>query len=469
MIALSRDVSKMAGSVDAGFIAANRVDVIEYDGLYTQHLLGEMAQVKIVLDESGLTLIAPDRNTWEPDDMAVGFAQMPEAFARSYLQLRLRNFLYETFGGCHSLADSALASTAEASSPDVASPSISDAGISSPEAPLLINDRVSGGLHVGLLEQFKLSNQGKGYFDPGWQVVRVESDGAIAVQKHGIIVHVEQHHLSLDQPLKKQSVQPGELLAIKFQGYRFEPDVYIAIGDQGPVTDTEQALEIYFAASMAAMPLIMKTLTTSLNGKLCESELRESELRESELPESELLDSKRAIPSSIPYTLQVPYEPEGYEGPESIVLRIAKADFDQVLPLLQQIWEMCSQLKTSPQSPFKLLPQSETAQSETAQSETAQSEATNALLRPEVPLFSYPLWPGVAMADVIESSVTEWFGSSVELSRMHLVAEALMQVWYERLEELLNTQDVASQNLSAMQAMFSQAQLSWDRPFSSAL
>lgn len=406
---LSNVVAQM-NDLSAGKADSLRVEGDIEDGLaqqhllYSQHILSEMAQVRIVLDEAGLSLVAPNRNTWEPDEMASDFAQMPEAFARSYLQLRLRNFLYETFCESHDLDDLTVSSESD----------VSHSNSSISETPNLVNDRVGGGIHVGLLENFNLSNQGKGYSDPGWQVVREESDGAIAVQKHGIIVHVEPRHLSAEKQAQKQAIQPEEWLAIRLPGYRFEPDFYVAIGDQGPVADINQAQEIYFAATTAAMPLIMKTLTTELN------------------------KGEQAIP----YTLQVPYEPEGYQGPEAIVLRIEKTDFEQVLPLLQQIWEMCSQEEASQ-------------------------------LRPEVPVFAYPLWSGISMADVIESSATEWFGSSAELSRIDWVAEALTQVWYEHSAEAsqvkISSQISPLTNMLAIKAQFSQVQLSCEQPFSRTL
>jgi hypothetical protein len=417
-------------AMDDAFGEASQKKLAEQHLLYSHRVLSEMAQVKIILDETGLTLISPNNNTWEPDDVALDLAQMPESFARSYLQIRLRNFLYETFSGFPNSVDSAQLSASEVSTPGLSASDVSASDVSALGIPKLMNDRIGGGLHVGLLEQFKLSNQGKSYFDPGWQVVRVESDGAIAVQKHGIIVHVEPGHLSAERQADKQSIQPGEQLAIRLPGYRFEPDFYIAIGDQGPVVDVEQAQEIYFAAAPAAMPLIMKTLTSTLNAE-----------------------------HPVPYTLKVPYEPEGYEGPEAIVLRIKKADFDQVLPLLQQIWERCFQ----PEAQAKLSTQA------LSQFALKSHDPESPLLRPDIPLFAYPLWPGISAADVIESSATDWFGSSVELSRIHLVAEALTQVWYERLAQAPNAQDFAAQNLSAMQTQFAEAQLSWEQPFSRAL
>jgi hypothetical protein len=400
-----------------------RAELAEQHHLYSQRILEEMAEVEIVLNEAGLTLILPNRNTWEPDSMAEGFAEMPTAFARPYLQLRIRHFLYETFCESDTISSPVLDPALEAEASSLDAPAVE----SEIEAPM-INDRIGGGLHVGLLEQFELSNQGNGYFDPGWQVVAEEPDGAIAVQKYGVVLHVERHHLSAERQADKRGVQPDELLDIRLPCYRFEPDFYIAVGDQGPVIESSRACEIYFAASTIALPLIMKALTTALN-------------------EGEF---------SIPYTLQVPYEPEGYVGPEAIVLRIEKAAFEKTLPLLQQIWELCQAEASSLASTTNL-------------AGTNQPVLQTAVLRSDTPLFSDLLWPGISQADVIDSGVTDWFGSSAELSRIDLVAEALTQAWYDCLADSLdamNNQFSAGKNLSAIQARFAQAQLFWERPSS---
>ncbi len=135
-----------------------------------QTALNEMTKTQITLTPAGLHLIAPNRNRWEPDDTASqGFAQMPAAFARNYLQLRLRNFLYETFCSVDEIEQSYRTN----------------------EPPVLTNDRLGGGLHVGLLEQFQQSNRGTGFFDPGWTVLHTEADDTVAVKKDGIVVHVE--------------------------------------------------------------------------------------------------------------------------------------------------------------------------------------------------------------------------------------------------------------------------------------
>lgn len=312
--------------------------------------LKEMAQVEIVLTEAGLHLSAPGRDHQAPDDMASrDFAQMPEAFAQAYLQQRLRNFLHSTF--C-STVPSSLEITKQP----------------------LTNDRLGGGVHVGLLEQFRQCNQGKGYFDSGWQVVHQAADGTLAVEKSGIVIYVEPRHLPTDLQSELLLSQRTSLISIKLPGYRFESGVYIAIGNSGP-PPADDAIELYFSAAMAAVPLIIKEITTALNGD-----------------------------TQCPYVLQVPYSPEGCQGPEAIVLRIEAQALPLVLPLIQQISNQATAFK---------------------------SQDTPPLLRSEVPVFAQPLWPGISMASVIESSATNWFGSSADLSRCELAALALAQCWYQ--------------------------------------
>jgi hypothetical protein len=431
-----------------------------------QIVLQAIAQVKIVVDEAGLHLIAPssvfesgelegdklednkfEDNVWAPDnDYAENFLQLPKDFAKSYLQLQLRNFIYEIF--C--LAPSAHDDTTD-------------------DQALLSNDRVGGGLHVGLLKQFSQSNRGKGYFDPGWQVVEAladasaepQSEDTLAVKKHGVVVHVEKlRHL----PPADRAAQPGDTVAVYLPPYRFEPDCYVAVGDRGPVEDIDQAMDIYLAANAAAMAPIMEMITTALNG------------------------TANSGDEAIPYTLQVPYRPEGYEGPEAMVLRVESTATAQVRPLLRQIWQQIKQKATGIQAQV----------ASTQAGDGPDNELDNGLdlaappqLRPECPLFAYPLWPGISVAAVIPSTAIYWYGGSADLSRSQLAADALVQRWYQSqpvgkgLETALKTENtlpsepisdsfkgrlsepLIAANLAAMQAQFAQAQIAWQEPYRS--
>ncbi|MEM6449447.1 MAG: T3SS effector HopA1 family protein, partial [Cyanobacteria bacterium P01_D01_bin.105] len=254
------------------------------------------------------------------------------------------------------------------------------------------------------------------------------------VQKYGVVLRVERsRHLQSTQ----QTVQPKQNVAIKLPNYRFEPGYYIAIGDCGPVV--EPATEIYFAAAATAVPTLLETLTRALNGTDDDREEGTSTFSPHVSP---FLFSGRAL--KMPYTLRVPYEPEAFEGPEAIALRIETAALPLIKPLLKYLREQ----------------------------HTAQE------IRLETPLFGEALWPGIAVADVIESDSTEWFGSSAELSRVELVAEALTEkLLTERLltEKVLTADAVApmsSDQFSAdsaatmlrIKAKLAEAGLCWEQP-----
>jgi len=283
---------------------------------------------------------------WEPDEEgAIAFAELPESFARSYLRLRLRNFLYETF--CLSLFEPLA------------------------EPPMLANDRVSGGLSVRLLEQFQQCNRGQGYFDSGWRIIAQEEEDTLAVEKYGVVLHVKRsrHLLPAHQAAPLNADQH---IPIRLPCYRFESGYYIAIGDCGPAAketaaeETAATTEVYFAASVAAVPTLMELLTSTLNA-----------------------------PLKMPYSLKAPYEPEAYQGPEAMVLRIEKAALETLTPLLHRI----------------------------------RAQHTADELRTETPLFGRMVCPGIAVADVMEAEREHWFGSA-DLSRVELVAEALAEGWY---------------------------------------
>ncbi|MEM6596761.1 MAG: T3SS effector HopA1 family protein [Cyanobacteria bacterium P01_C01_bin.69] len=359
-----------------------------------QDVLRAIAFVNIQLTPEGLQISAPGIDPWEPDDdYAESFTELPTAFARSYLQLRLRNFLLETF--CHPLPH------------DDAEKLVSESTLS------LVNDEVGGGLNVGLIQQFLANNQGQGYFDPNWQVLRYESDYTWAVQKQSVTVHIEPNeHVRGEQ----QFAQIGDHVDILLPGYRYETDDYIAISNLGPVTETENAIEIYFAANAAAMAPIMTAVTTTLS-------------------------------DAILYTLRVPHRLSDYAGPEAIALRINGTDYATVLPVLQRIVHTCqAESKSTTESSNAIDPS---------------SLAACPALRDECPVFAYPLYPGISWASVVDNSVTQWFGSAADVGRMQLIAEALVETWYDFDHNFSSSR----KQIAALRAYFAEEGLSWSQPY----
>lgn len=342
----------------------------------------------------------PGLANWDAtdEDYAEQFASLPVEFAKAYLSRRVRDFLYETF--CF----------ATQSNCDSNSQSDRD---SNSAADLLANDRVGGGIQIGLVQQFDKSNYGQGYFDLGWQILRQNDDGSLAVAKEELTVCVQRdRHLSTHQ----RSAEVGQTVSILLPSYRYEPEYYVAIGNLGPVLDIDAAVEIYFAATPQASVPIMAAVTQLLNGVHTNG------------------SSDRPL-KAVPYTLKVPFQTEGYEGAECVSLRVKNADYEQVLPCLKQIVELIYRSH----------------------------------IRAELPLFARSLYPGISIASVVKSSETQWFGSAVDLSRLQLAAEALVSVWYRAVDAVEQASSYSplpvalwnpDQKLAAIRAKFAQAQLS---------
>ena len=284
------------------------------------------------------------------------------------MRLHLRNFLYETFCLVQETDPEAARDleTCNLETCDLEERKVEKHKVE--KHIELANDRLSGGLHTGLLEQFWVSNRSEGYFDAGWRLVAEEGE-SLRVEKYGVVLSATRsHHLSSAAQTISHDPKQEQYVAIKLPGYRFEPGYYVAIGDSGPVETA--ATEIYFAASAAIAHTLMETITTALNSQL-----------------------------KMPYTLRVPYTPEDYCGPEAIALRIESANLERVKPLLAHIRQQHSLYD----------------------------------LRDESPLFATPLQPGITFANVIESNVTKWFGSSADLSRTEIVATVLTESLYSSL------------------------------------
>jgi hypothetical protein len=65
---------------------------------------------------------------------------------------------------------------------------------------------------LGFYNRLHQSNSGTGYFDPGWYVLREESDGSLAVTKGSLRLHIERdRHL---QPAQQAAVV-GDSVAIR--------------------------------------------------------------------------------------------------------------------------------------------------------------------------------------------------------------------------------------------------------------
>ncbi|MGB7417363.1 MAG: T3SS effector HopA1 family protein, partial [Thermosynechococcaceae cyanobacterium] len=89
------------------------------------------------------------------------------------------------------------------------------------------------------------------------------------------------------------------------------------------------------------------------------------------------------------------------------------------------------------------------------------SLAAHPELRDECPIFAYPLYRGISWASVVDSPVTQWFGSAADEGRMQIIAEALVENWYSLDRHFSSSEE----QIDAIQAHFAKAALSWSQPY----
>lgn len=161
------------------------------------------------------------------------------------------------------------------------------------------------GVHSTFYRSLDTHNAGKGYFDPGWQVLRQDHDGLFAVHKNGLTLHVDDRHLQPSAP----AVAIGDVIAILLPHNRLEQGCYVALGNAGPVEpDCRPIIHLCFNLPSENMTLLMGSLTHALNAL------------------------------NIPFAFKVPYDPEDYDRRDSGVLSLYKADYTTLYPTLQTLY-----------------------------------------------------------------------------------------------------------------------------------
>jgi hypothetical protein len=280
-----------------------------------------------------------------PDEAIERFQRIPEDLQEKYLSSQLQGFLYGVY--YNGSLKEALALNED-----------------SEEKSLhqnLENNTILG-INVEFYDRLHESNCGKGYFDAGWQVLRLEDDGSFAVRKGGLTLHADpQRHLRPDD----RSAVVGDAIAIKLPKNRVQNGFYMAIGNVGSSRELSsaeyqsQTVRIYFNVSPEGAVVIMSSLSQSLN--------------EAELP----------------FSFKVLYNPSHYQRFDSGVLYFDLSDYDKFHPILQEIYSEHSMY-----------------------------------FRSETPLFTKLLAPGLALAEEPDRkfSAVESFGQN----RCQIVANGLL-------------------------------------------
>ncbi|NJM71156.1 MAG: hypothetical protein HC862_13530 [Scytonema sp. RU_4_4] len=303
--------------------------------------------------QSNFWIHHPDYKPMElPAEAVDCFQQLPLELQNKYRSLQLQSFLYGTY------YNGSLQNTL---SPDANSDD------------LVLHQNLENntflGVDLAFYDQLHESNNGEGYFDPGWTVLRQESDDSLVVTKNGLTLYIERdRHL---QP-EAQSAVMGDLVAMKLPRNRVQSGFYMAVGNAGPnkrsnsdhsnINRHPGIVRIYFNLSPEGAVAVMGDLTRRLNDIV------------------------------LPFTFKALYNPSTYGRYDSAVLYFEKSHYEVVRPVLQAVY-------AEHQSQFQ----------------------------PQVPLFTKWLAPGLALAEEAEHKFAE--RESFGMKRCLIVANALLEAW----------------------------------------
>jgi hypothetical protein len=268
--------------------------------------------------QSDFCIRHPDYKPFElPAEVVARFQQMPADIQRKYLSLQLRSFLYGIYyNGC---MRTALAPEADSN-----------------PLPLDLENNTMLGVDLGFYQRLHDSNSGTGYFDPGWSVLREESDGSLAVTNGSLRLHIQRdRHL---QP-SEQAAVVGDSVAIRMPKNRVQNGFYMVVGNaESNRLDHSKGqsvtVRIYFHLTPEGAVAVMGSLTRQLNEK------------------------------AIPFNFKVLYNPKDYGRHDSGVLYFDKSDYEVVREVLQVV--------------------------------NGENESH---FQPEVPLFTMQLAPGLGLAE----------------------------------------------------------------------
>ncbi|MBV6627150.1 MAG: hypothetical protein KI793_30135 [Rivularia sp. (in: Bacteria)] len=256
----------------------------------TRRLVNVLEDIADKLEiNSNFSIHHPDYKPYQiSDDAVIHFQKMPENIQQKYLGLRLRNFLYGIYYN-----GSMQSSLKLDSEEDYASPKF--------------ENKTFLGVDLEFYERLHQSNFGKGYFEPGWHILKEEVDGSLAVNKKDLRLHIQRKkHL---QP-EHQAAAVGDYVAVKMPKNLVQNGFYVAVSNMGlyyPQSSKQQhvIVRVYFHLTRQGAVTVMASLTKHLN---------------------EL---------AIPNYFKVLYNPQEYERYDCGVLYFDKRDWKALTEVLQ--------------------------------------------------------------------------------------------------------------------------------------
>ncbi|AFY32114.1 T3SS effector HopA1 family protein [Calothrix sp. PCC 7507] len=227
----------------------------------------------------------PDYKPLElPESVISRFQRLTPDFQHKFLSQQLRSFLYGIY--YNGSLRRVLAADAEVTN-------------------LAVNQNLENntffGVDAAFYDRLHESNCSKGYLSFNWQVVREEIDGAIAVHRDGLTLHIEREML-------QKTVSVGDLVAIAMPKNLVQNGFYMAIADAAMPRNYQTLVRVYFNLTPDGAIAVMDTLTTQLN----------------------------TIP--VAFSFKALYNPSDYDRYDSAVLYFDKKDYAAVHPVLESLY-----------------------------------------------------------------------------------------------------------------------------------
>lgn len=231
-----------------------------------------------------------------PPPVVTSYDQFPQAQQRRFQAQKLRDYLHDIYFSHEQLP-------------------LTTAQNQTGNEPMV--NTLQRGLDRHFYQQLHNANQGRGYWDHGWQMIRHERNDILAV-KDNLTIKLKPH-----QYRWVESSEQGADIAVRLPKNQLENGFYVAIGEAGPVL--EAGLELYFNVRAEGASSLMSAMTQALN----------------------ILQ--------LPFMFKMLYEPQEYRRYDAGILSIRCADYSLVRTALQPIYDqLCSDFDA--QIPLLTLP-----------------------------------------------------------------------------------------------------------------
>jgi hypothetical protein len=164
------------------------------------------------------------------------------------------------------------------------------------------------GIDWEFYEELNAHNHSTGFYNSGWQVVRIEPDGSMAVTKGGLTMHIEP---DLHLEVSEQSIEIGDEISVLLPKNRLHSGYYVAVSNatQAINPDTDLGVgRIYFNVTPSGAIALMDILTTQLNS------------------------------IQIPFSFQVLYNKRAYSRYDSGVLHFERQNYPAIREILQEVY-----------------------------------------------------------------------------------------------------------------------------------